>query len=74
MTVSLEFIARRLDDMQTLLLALNDNAGAANRRLERIELQLGELINDGRRAEHRLQAVELRLGELAVRIGALETS
>ena len=68
--VTLEFIGRRLGDMQTLLLALNDNATGTNRRLDQIEERLGDLT----RIEHRLQAVELRLAELAVRLGAMERS
>jgi len=71
---SLEFIAKRLADMQALLLALNDNAAAVNRRLERIEFRIEELTGEVRRVDHRLQALELRTAELAVRLGGVEAS
>ena len=69
MTVTLEFIGQRLHDMQALLLSLNDNATATNRRLERIEDRLVDRFGESRRVSNQLQAIELRLAELAVRLG-----
>ncbi len=73
--VTLEFIAERLAhiqieqaNMRQLLLPLNNNVTATNRRLERISLQLSNLTGEVRRVDHRLQALELRVAELAVRL------
>jgi len=67
-------IMKRLGEMSQLLLALNDNVIANNRRFDRIDERLDEMIRKLERIENRLGTLELRVIEFGVRITALETA
>ena len=68
----MEQIMKRLGEMSQLLLALNDNVIANNRRFDRLDERLSEMSQKLDRIENKIATLELRVGELGVRLAALE--
>ena len=67
-------IMKRLGEMSQLLLALNDNVIANNRRFDRIDERLDEMNRTLERIAGRLGTLELRVMEVGVRVSGLETA